>query len=341
MCSWMELRVVQCCLSVTRYCVEGELAWKHLGIDLTIQVLLLAWEVDFTSDFNPDDRESSSLDALFKEYTVRAPPIAQHRNHLSWYKCIANQVEPFVMTVSNWPNLSKAPIVEGLIDIQVERSSGFTFPALKAVCDELAAEFPSRLELHRFGVQFEYSRDIGASSKAVDDGPDGIRMQSVDEKWVVQFRLNGITVSRLHPYTSWDELKGKASALWTIYSEVAKPTKIVRIASRFINRIQLPIGESFEKTFSTTYVIGPSLPQSVAGYLLRVVIPFEEHEAIAIVTQSLEADNAECILDLDAFSEQPKGIDENEMWSRLDGLRDVKNRLFFGSITLAALERFK
>jgi len=243
--------------------------------------------------------------------------------------------------MNTWPSLSKGPIVEGLIDIRVERSAGATIATLKAACDELAAEFPSRQERRTFLTELNFSPEAGVSTQTTEDGPDGFILRSADEKWVVQFRLDGFTVSRLQPYGTWDELKGKASTLWAKYSEAAKPTKIVRIDSRFINRVQLPIGESFEKTFLTNFVIGPTLPQSVAGYLLRVVIPFEEHDAIAIITQSLEGNSTDCILDLDAFSEQPQGIAENEMWRKLEGLREVKNLLFFGSITEAALERFK
>jgi len=242
--------------------------------------------------------------------------------------------------MSTWPSLTKAPIVESLIDIRVERSAGATIAGIKAACDELAAEFPSRLEMHTVVAQFHVSPDASASTLTTGDVP-GIMLRSIDEKWVVQFRLDGFTVSRLQPYGNWIELKEKASALWAKYAAAARPTKVVRVASRFVNRVQLPIGESFEKTFLTNFVIGPSLPQSVAGYLLRVVIPFEEQDAIAIVTQALEGNGNECILDLDTFSEQPQGIAENEMWGKLDQLREVKNRLFFGSFTEAALERFK
>lgn len=244
-------------------------------------------------------------------------------------------------TMTNWPTLSRSPIVEGLIDIIVERSAGATIDALKTACDELAAEFPSRQEIRVFVTQLDFLPDPTLKTVTVGDLPGGIILRSTDEQWVVQFRLDGFTVSRLRPYGTWEELKGKAMALWAKYSEVMKPTKVNRVATRFVNHVQLPIGESFEKTFLTNFVIGPSLPQSVAGYLLRVVIPFEEHNAIAIVTQSLEGNSNNCILDLDTFSEQPQGIAESEMWGKFDGLREVKNRLFFGSFTDAGLERFK
>jgi len=243
--------------------------------------------------------------------------------------------------MSTWPSLSKAPIVEGLIDIRVEPSAGATIAALTAAADELAAEFPSREELRTFVTQLNFSPQAGPSSQTTDGGSNGVILRSADHKWAAQFRLDGFTMSRLQPYGTWDELKCKASAMWDRYSEAVRPTKVVRIASRFINRVELPVGESFEKTFLTNFLIGPSLPQIVAGYLLRVVIPFEEYHAVAVVTQSLEVNSTDCILDLDAFSEQPRGIPEDEMWGKFEGLREVKNRLFFGSLTPAALERFK
>jgi len=244
-------------------------------------------------------------------------------------------------SMNTWPHLTNAPIVEGLIDIRVERSAATTITGIKTACDELAGDYPSRQELHRVVAQINFSPNPTGRTLTTGDEPDGIILRSADEKWVVQFRLDGFTVSRLLPYGKWDDLRAKASTLWAKYSETVSPTKVIRVATRFINRVQLPIGEPFEKTFLTNFVIAPSLPQSVAGYLLRVVIPFEEQNAISIVTQSLEGNSTDCILDIDTFSEHAEGFAENEMWDKLDTLREVKNRLFFGCFTEAALERFR
>ncbi len=126
------------------------------------------------------------------------------------------------------------------------------------------------------------------------------------------------------------------------YSAVAQPKRIVRVASRFINRIPLPPGESFENIFTTTFTIAASLPQSVAGFLLRVVIPFESEGALAIVTQTLPENSQNCTFDLDAFTVVvPEGMSESDVWSKLELLRGIKNRLFFESLTAATLEKFK
>lgn len=245
------------------------------------------------------------------------------------------------MTTSTWPKLTKAPIVEGLIDIRVERSPAVTMAALQSAGDELAADFPSRTVLHHWSGQIHLPPQASPSISTAVHEPDGLLLRSTDEKWVVQFRLDGFTVSRLQPYVTWADLKAKATDLWTRYVAAANPTKVTRVASRFINRVQIPVGEPFEHTFLTNFVIGQALPQAVAGYLLRVVIPFEEHQAVAIVTQSMEGNAGECLFDLDAFSERPHGVNDEGLWKTLDNLRDVKNRLFFGSLTEAALERFK
>lgn len=244
-------------------------------------------------------------------------------------------------TTSSWPNLSNSPLVEGLIDIRIERSRNVTFEELKAACDELATEFSSRQERRMVVTELNFTSETGPTSQTKDNGPDAMILQSVDQKWVVQFRLDGFTVSRLQPYGTWDELKGKARVLWDKYSEVAKPSKVVRVACRFINCVPLPMGDSFEKVFQTNFVIGPTLPQAVSGYLLRFVIPFEEQNALAIVTQSLDGNSPDCIFDIDVFSQNQQGFDESQLWAKIENLRDVKNRLFFGSLTELALERFK
>ena len=243
--------------------------------------------------------------------------------------------------MDTWPHLNHAPVVEGLIDLRVEASSVATLDALKACADALAPDFPRREELRTITGQFSFSPQSGPTFAAQAPAPTGLVLRSADEKWVAQFRLDGFTLSRLEPYTSWNDLTTRAKELWGKYTGVAKPQKIVRVASRFINRISLPPGESFEKTFTTTFTIAASLPQAVAGFLLRVVIPFEHEGALAIVTQALPENSQDCTFDLDAFAAVPEGISETEAWSKLEQLRHVKNRLFFESLTEGALEKLK
>jgi uncharacterized protein (TIGR04255 family) len=241
--------------------------------------------------------------------------------------------------MDEWPNLSKAPIVEGLIDIRVAVMPPAALDTLKACCDGLAAEFPAREDLRQITGQLTLS-PAGTSFQQAD-APQGFLLRSADRKWAAQYRLDGFTISRLDPYTSWDELRRCAVKLWSDYLDAAKPTKIVRLATRFINRIPLPLDVPFDTVFTTTFQISSSLPQSVAGYLLRIVVPFEQEAAMATITQALEVNKQACVFDLDVFSEDQEGIPADAIWNRLDILRGIKNRLFFESLTPSALEQFK
>src|SRR5262245_17222282 len=157
--------------------------------------------------------------------------------------------------MSNWPNLRRAPIVEGLIDFQVVPAPAITLQTLKECAESLAADFPAREELQQFSTQFSFSAAEGASFTAHAPAPLGIMLRSADGRWAAQFRLNGFTMSRLEPYTSWKELKQRAEELWIRYREAAQPQRIVRIATRYINRISLSPGDSLDRTFSTTFNI--------------------------------------------------------------------------------------
>ena len=103
----------------------------------------------------------------------------------------------------------------------------------------------------------------------------------------------------------------------------------------------LPPGESFEGTFKTTFSIAENLPQAVAGFLLRFVVPFESEQAVAIVTQALPENSHECTFDLDTFAVIPEEISDENMWRKFEELRTIKNRVFFESLTPESLEKYK
>ena len=242
--------------------------------------------------------------------------------------------------MSSWPHLASPPIVEGLIDIRVEPIGDTSVDRLKAAADTLAPEYPSRHELRRFSGQFNLGLEASASIDIQENSTVGFGMQSADELWVTQLRLDGLTVSRARPYTSWQDLRTTAERLWSIFHSNTQYSKISRLAVRFVNSIPLPPGERIDRTLKLALLWPQPLPQSVAEFLVRVVVPFEEQQCIALTTLSTQNGSSTCVLDIDVFSERTNGFAEDEMWNVLDQLRDVKNRIFFESMTARAIEEF-
>lgn len=213
--------------------------------------------------------------------------------------------------------------------------------ALRAAADDLAAEFPARDELRVYSghVRLASSGDPGFVSQA--PRPLGFVLRSADGKWVAQFRFDGFALSRLRPYASWSEMKERAVHCWRAYCGAVRPARISRIAVRYINRIPFAKDQPLDRVFTTTFSLASTLPQAVAGFLLRIVIPFEAENATAAVTQALRENSQECTFDLDVFSLTSAAIDDPDVWERLEKLRVVKNRIFFESLTSQALEAFR
>ena len=243
--------------------------------------------------------------------------------------------------MTDWPTLAHAPVVEGLIDIRIERSGTVDFEHLRAFSDSLAREFPAREEIKQFSGQFTFSSEGVPTVEGGTTGPIGFLVRSADRGWAAQFRVDGCTVSRLAPYTSWNDLVGQTKRLWGLYRNAIGPAKVTRLAVRFINSIAFPAGDQFDQTFRTTFQVAPELPQAVAGFFLRFVVPFPSSETMAIVTQSLHENSNECTFDIDAFTLVPDGTKEEELWTRIEVLRATKNQLFFRSLTDDAIRRFE
>ncbi len=244
----------------------------------------------------------------------------------------------------SWPILPRAPITEALIDIRVQLPADVGIETFAQLHDDVREGYPTRDERRSAQAAFHVDPNQGVQMDTTPPNIDGYIFRSDDGTQVFQARLDGFTFSRLHPYESWQQLRDEAERLWCIYERHAKPVSITRLALRYINRIRIPLpaGE-LKQWLLTAPDIAPSLPQSLEGYFMQLVIPFEEHGVRAIVNQTIEAAQDEVlplILDIDAFKDVG-WRDARNLWNELEILRDVKNRVFFGTITQETEALFK
>jgi uncharacterized protein (TIGR04255 family) len=167
--------------------------------------------------------------------------------------------------------------------------------------------------------------------------PVGYRISSEDEKRVIQATSNGFTFSWLKPYETWEALHDEAQRLWTIYEELVQPELITRVATRYINQIDLPRQQgNFDDYFTVSPQIPSSLPQSIYGFFSRIIISDEQKELYSTVIQSFEPAGMpniiSVILDIDAYKAY-EFAQSSDAWSTLNRLRRFKNRIFFESLT--------
>ena len=164
---------------------------------------------------------------------------------------------------------------------------------------------------------------------------------------MVQYRVNGFTFSRLHPYESWKNLTDSALPLWADYAALGI-SKVTRIALRYINELKLPQGAELSHYLASAPHIPQGLPQDLAGFLQRFVIINQAAACTAIVAQALEEtpagsapSDATIVLDIDAFWEGSIGPRDGQLIATLETLHIFKNELFFKLVTDRTLELFK
>ena len=233
-------------------------------------------------------------------------------------------------------HLNNAPITEAIIDIRVIVSPDIDLQKFSNLSKELGGRYPKNEPRRMFSGAFGIEKGKPFMQFPKEEGLQGYIYKSEDEKNIAQFRKDGFTFSCLKPYTDWETVSSEARELWELYSSKLDIKTITRIATRYINKldIELPIKE-FDEYITAAPRLPESLPQETSQFFTRIAI--HEGEIAANIVQTLDKNPKPgyigLILDIDVFEVNKEGFDEENMWLEFNKLRTLKNRIFFGSIT--------
>jgi uncharacterized protein (TIGR04255 family) len=231
-----------------------------------------------------------------------------------------------------------APIVEAILDIRCEVAPNVVLDDLLPLVDEL--EYPARERAMSFHGQLDLTQDPVLSQTSTRH--IGHVFRRVDGQRVVQARLDGFAFSWLPPYDDWDAFTGEAEAVWLRYRELARPTRVTRIATRFVNKVDVPSAPIEIKDYLRVAVDVPAyLPQAVSRYFLQVEMPLEGFECSATVSSTFVPPPVESatslVLDVDTWQvvdiPLTSGVPATEVPERLAILRQAKNYVFESCIT--------
>ena len=239
--------------------------------------------------------------------------------------------------MSEHPHLGHAPIREALIDFRVRLPSDSSPETLLTLTEELRVEFPKVGPIQQFQGEIQFS---GEGPVSVQKGPQllGYRLESADGLNIAQIRIDGLTFSRLEPYESWDRMVEDAWVVWERYLGQSSPLGIERIATRFINRIELPPSGQLSEVFS----VPPVVPAGrIDSLLFRYQLAPTDGVTAIVSLATQDGPEPSMILDIDCFVRKSFPTDEDALRRQLRKVRDAKNRIFFASLTKEAIERFK
>lgn len=241
--------------------------------------------------------------------------------------------------------LTHPPLREALIDFRISEELPDSF--IEKVAGRALSGYETITKIWRGKWTVQLSPEKAADAAVAKNVSEqfGWRYDAKDGSRVAQLRRDGATYSVLKGYTSWGEAKSSAQSTWQQYCEWGSPRLVTRLAVRYINVLELPPGINTDIYLTAGARIPPELPQIFNSFFHRVMIPFAPEGATAVLTQALEVPlekSVPVVLDIDVFTNNcTLAPDSSEIWSQLDKLRDIKNRIFFAAVTEKAMEVYR
>lgn len=235
--------------------------------------------------------------------------------------------------MTTYPHLNQAPITEAILDIRVEAGMADALTATEEFAQGVKGEFPVQRPIEAMATRMAPGKPAKAESQTTAVGRI---CWNTEETRAVQARTDGFSLNHVKHYGSWKDLRGHAKEMWPRYVALVKPTSVVRIALRYINKLDFPPGDDIAGHLRTKPLLGPNLPGAVAVNFMRVDVPFDNGRRAFITEATLpatpEMTSQSLILDIDAFVLRQMAPGDPALWDELESLREIKNRCFFESL---------
>ena len=221
--------------------------------------------------------------------------------------------------------------------------SGITIPQIKELHPKISAQYPGSKERRKWEGKFEF-KDDKSLAHSFDLGVDGYLFESSDKLQIVQFRLDGFTFSRLRPYQTWESLRDEAQRLWGIYKESVNPIGASRLAVRYINQLDVALPANANEYFTKPPQTSSDASSGIESFFSRMVVNHPEGISSIVIQAFEKPENSvttRLLLDIDVFKLTTLKIDdrktweieERKIWEAFELLRQIKNKIFFSSIT--------
>ncbi len=187
----------------------------------------------------------------------------------------------------NYPHLNKAPVVEAVIELRTRLARPVGPAVFKAFRERLQPRYQKAQHIQlvkaEFGLEMDAPKGDEMSRQIV-----GVRLDDDAGQWAIQGRSDGLTVSRLAPYSSWADLVAAVRALWGDYVELFAPEMVTRMGVRYINL--LPVSADKPIDLDSMLTDGPripkDLPQDMTEFMTRLVLPIPENGIVLTVVQA-------------------------------------------------------
>lgn len=233
------------------------------------------------------------------------------------------------------PPYNKPPIIEAVIAIH------FAAPLAEKEIDALSRKLKKAFPFSEDIVAFETTFHVRTKEQVSNVQKLGHKLSSADRTRLVMIQPLQFGVIQQAPYSGWDTFYQKARTHWNVLTKVVGRRPISRVSTRYINRIDIPVGAGgvdLHKYFN----VGLSLPQYAQSMSLQtfainctLINSIEHYNSVlqVVAVPSPLIDHLSFTIDIDVATTGTVEHRDDKLWELIGTLRKPKNELFDACIT--------
>lgn len=244
-----------------------------------------------------------------------------------------------------WQTLHNSPIVVALAQLKYNVPN-FKMEDVVKQCDvQLKHTLPIRRNNIQVGLNFGRTAIPLGESKVsgVSNAEIGSYIYYTKSQ-KIKFEISKDTITFIdeNPYIDWESFKKQAIDYFKILSPLFANAEVARISIRFVNRFTLDDfnnPEEYINTLITSKEGKTTYPLNQYGFRLMMDVP--QTDIYTIVNHNVEnASQGKYLytLDIDVLDKQKLVFDIDTISDSLENLRNIRNKIFFDTITDKTIE---
>ena len=236
------------------------------------------------------------------------------------------------------------PITEAVIEAKI--SHEMTIKDIDKVVKEFQKTYPKKDPINDYGISLNMESKI--PEVAISSNKTRYLLSSDDRVDIAMISRISLAVACLAPYKGWDDLNQKFLSAWKSWMKIAKLKPIERIGVRYINRIDIPLGNENKINLEDYLTIYPKVPElsdsPMDEYLIQVTQPIDKLWSATITSVALSSSplvkHLSLLLNIDTFRTQGIPLKDKDLFEMIDTVREIKNRVFESCITQKTRDLF-
>ena len=239
----------------------------------------------------------------------------------------------------------KPPITEAVIEFRF--GSAISSRNLNRFLRNMAREYPITEQTYEVSAQVRIVGNDKEPEVKPEQTLSGYKLTGREEVDLLMLGSDRIGTIRLAPYDGWENFIARAKRNYETLRKVSGSLTLTRMATRYINRLDIPIERGSPINVSDFILVDPRIPRTISRinmfstHFVGVVPEIEGQVNVTVGTvPSPLIDHGSLLLDIDLFKEQNLPRREEGVWEVLETLRQQKNAIFESFVTDRARELF-